>query len=84
MTWLILSMMASTTWGQGQATAPGKAGSMARDLANWHAEEERNLDENWTWFGMGYESRNTAGDDSSSADIASLEATQNRSLSGKK
>jgi hypothetical protein len=54
---LLLSLTTSVVWAEGPA-GPSKGASPASNIEGWaedESEDSRTTD--WTWFGMGYESR---------------------------
>jgi len=56
--WLLLSLAAGHARAEGPATESAKAHTPASNIEGWYEDEsEDDPKGNWTWFGMGYESR---------------------------
>jgi hypothetical protein len=54
--WLLLSPAAGSAWAE--TAKPGAEPETASNIEGWVDEEdEGDPQNNWTWFGMGYESR---------------------------
>ena len=59
MTCLLLSIAAGAVWGQGQPAERSKPASSDSYIEGWHDGNEDEQISSWTWFGMGYEFRNS-------------------------
>ena len=57
MSCLFLSLAAGSLWGEGKTDDRAKPRSPS-NIEGW--QEEDDLMHDWTWFGMGYEFRNSA------------------------
>ena len=63
---LLLGLTAGSAWAESPAS--GSTSKPASLIEGWDAdEEEGDLRDNWTWFGMGYESRLSGSQGSSAA-----------------
>jgi hypothetical protein len=59
MSCLFLSLAAGGVWGQNPTPENSKAVSPASNIEGWHEGDGDELTREWTWFGMGFEFRNT-------------------------
>jgi hypothetical protein len=60
MSCLVLALATGSLWAQNHEPDHSKPASPASNIEGWHEEDADELMQDWTWFGMGYEFRNTA------------------------
>lgn len=56
---LILSLVTGSLWGQSQNTHRSWSTSRTSNIEGWQEDERDEVLQDWTWFGIGYEFRNT-------------------------
>lgn len=80
-TCLLLAMTAGAAWGKGPAGDHSETISPVSNIEGWDDDSEDARISSWTWFGMGYEFRNS-GNGSTTAIASGI--TPQRVNNGKK